>query len=102
MSLNCHALVSVACLVLASYQKSPSENVANFCPGLGDVTLDELASFTLRKESSRRDVAIARVNAMKSEYGNGSSTLVIVYNATGETLELRSKHDHTYVNEHTM
>lgn len=39
------------------------------------------------------EAAIERVNGMKEEYGNGVSTLIMFYNATGSTLKFDSLED---------
>lgn len=54
------------------------------------VTLSDLSQYTMGKKDLYRDAAINKVNDFKNEYGNGISSLIIVYNASGKTLELQT------------
>lgn len=59
-------------------------------------TLKDLADFTLEKQSNYEESAILKLNGMKQEYGDGTSTLVMIYNATGVDLNLKPQKDITY------
>lgn len=51
-------------------------------------TLKDLADFTFERLNVCQADAVRYVNGMKQEYGNGVTTLVMIYNATGSRLIL--------------
>lgn len=59
-------------------------------------TLKDLADFTMEKKSLYEEEALKHVNGMKSEYGTGASSLVMIYNATGANLKLKPQKDITH------
>lgn len=57
------------------------------------ITPQVLSQFTLAMKPTYDGAAIKAVNAMKGEYGTGVTTLVRIYNATGEDLDYVTNHD---------
>ena len=53
------------------------------------VSLDDLSQYTLSKKDLYRTDAAAYAKALKEEYGNGISSLILVYNASGATVTLQ-------------
>lgn len=56
-------------------------------------TQSDLATAALQAMNSSQTDAMTLVNSYKEEYGLGISTLVMIYNATGTALNLRSSDD---------
>ncbi|CAO2823546.1 unnamed protein product [Amaranthus hypochondriacus] len=50
-------------------------------------------AFNLRNENDKNQLARKYVEGLKADYGNGVTTLCIIYNATGETLYYSTSHD---------
>ena len=50
-------------------------------------------AFNLRNEHDKNQLARRYVEDLKSDYGNGTTTLCLVYNATGETLYYSTSYD---------
>jgi len=64
-------------------------------PSIKIVTQGDRAYYALSGQSTYQKDASDLVNAYKEEYGNGISTLIMIYNATGTTLTLRGSHDYS-------
>ena len=62
-------------------------------PGKTTVTQADLAKAALEAQEANQQAAMTLANSYKDEYGNGVSTLVMLYNATGAPLALRSSND---------
>jgi hypothetical protein len=62
-------------------------------PGKAKVTQADLAAAALQAQSDHVADARDAVNAYKEEYGDGVSTLVMVYNASGAPMTFRSNND---------
>lgn len=57
-------------------------------------------AWRLMNEGDKKGKAIEHVDVLKSLYGNGQSTLCLIYNATGETLYYVAHHDwYGYIND---
>jgi hypothetical protein len=62
--------------------------------GKGDnVSPADMAAAALQAQSQNEQTARDTANSYKQEYGNGISTMVMIYNATGLPLNLRSSSD---------
>jgi len=76
-------------------------------PEKKEVTQTDLSKYTLRKIDLFRDVAVEKVNSYKEEYGNGISSLISIYNASGKTLTFANQnnvhgHNSKYPPTHTI
>lgn len=58
-----------------------------------EVTSDILVEVALQQQAANQMEAIDKVNDMKKDYGNGASTLVIIFNATGEVMNFQQSYD---------
>ncbi|XP_039776368.1 receptor-like kinase LIP1 isoform X3 [Panicum virgatum] len=57
-------------------------------------------AWRLMNEDDKRSKALRYVDVLKKVYGNGQSTLCLVYNATGDTLHHVANHDwYGYIND---
>lgn len=77
--------------VVKSYPQYVKE--ANITPLiLSKVAMQQLTATDSRGDSLQM-AATKAVNAMKNEYGQGASTLVMIFNASGETLRYQTNKD---------
>lgn len=58
-----------------------------------DITQGDLARVSRDEKGSSQKSAMDLVNAYKEEYGNGVSTLIVIYNSTGDPLLLDQNYD---------
>ncbi len=76
----------IGTMIDATYVQGQNPNIKN-------VTQADLAKAALQAQESNQQAAMTLVNSFKEDYGNGVSTLVMLYNATGAELALRSSDD---------
>lgn len=55
----------------------------------GEITLDMLSNYALEQRAATDSDVMKVLNGVKDEYGSGASTLIRIFNASGERLFLR-------------
>lgn len=55
----------------------------------GDITLDMLSTYALEQRAATDSDVMKVLNGIKDEFGSGASTLIRIFNASGERLYLR-------------